>query len=87
MTVAPQSIRPQLSRRQGFNLQTHSRAVNGGCSAHGLRKTGACIAAENGATEAQLMAIFGWGDPDMAALYTRKARQKRIAGDAMGLEG
>lgn len=29
MTVAPQSIRLQLSRRQGFNLQTHSRAVNG----------------------------------------------------------
>ena len=25
------------------------------CSAHGLRKAGACIAAENGATEAQLM--------------------------------
>jgi integrase len=55
------------------------------CSAHGLRKAGACIAAENGATEAQLMAIFGWSDPDMAALYTKKARQKRIAGDAMGL--
>src|ERR1700724_2045257 len=56
-----------------------------GCSAHGLRKAGACIAAENGASEAQLMAIFGWGDPAMAALYTRKARQKRIARDAMGL--
>jgi integrase len=55
------------------------------CSAHGLRKAGACIAAENGATEAQLMAIFGWSDPNMAALYTKKARQKRIAGDAMGL--
>jgi integrase len=55
------------------------------CSAHGLRKAGACSAAENGATEAQLMAIFGWSDPDMAALYTKKARQKRIAGDAMGL--
>jgi len=39
----------------------------------------------NGATEAQLMAIFGWSDPDMAALYTKKARQKRIAGDAMRL--
>ncbi|MFZ3326332.1 MAG: tyrosine-type recombinase/integrase [Methylocella sp.] len=55
------------------------------CSAHGLRKAGACIAAENGATEAQLMAIFGWSDPDMAVLYTKKARQKRIAGDAMRL--
>ena len=42
------------------------------CSAHGLRKAGACIAAENGATEAQLMAIFGWSDPEMPALYTKK---------------
>jgi integrase len=56
-----------------------------GCTSHGLRKAGACIAAENGATEAQLMAIFGWSDPDMAALYTRKARQKTIAAGAMGL--
>ena len=36
------------------------RAGLGQCSAHGLRKAGACIAAENGATEKQLMAIFGW---------------------------
>ncbi len=55
------------------------------CSAHGLRKAGACIAAENGATEKQLMAIFGWSDPDMAAHYTKKARQKQVAGDAMHL--
>jgi hypothetical protein len=54
------------------------------CSA-GLRKAGACIAAANGATEAQLMAIFGWCDPGMAAPYTKKARQKRIAGDVMRL--
>jgi hypothetical protein len=44
-------------------------------SAQGLRKAGACIAAKNGATETQLMAIFGWSDPDMAALYAKKARQ------------
>ncbi len=55
------------------------------CTSHGLRKAGACITAENGATEAQLMAIFGWSDPDMAALYTRKARQKTIAAGAMRL--
>ncbi len=33
------------------------------CSAHGFRKTGATIAAENGATPHQLDAIFGVGDP------------------------
>jgi integrase len=30
------------------------------CSAHGLRKAGATIAAERGATDRQLMAMFGW---------------------------
>ena len=53
------------------------------CSPHGLRKAGATIAAENGATESQLMAIYGWSDPKMAALYTRKANRKRLAQNAM----
>ena len=53
------------------------------CSAHGLRKAGATIAAENGATSQQLMAIFGWSSLKMAELYTRAAEQKRLAGSAM----
>lgn len=55
------------------------------CSAHGLRKAGATIAAERGATEHQLMAIYGWESPKQAALYTRKANRKRLVGDAMHL--
>jgi len=56
------------------------------CSAQGLRKAGATLAAgENGATEHQLMAIFGWSSAKMAELYTRKARRKRLAGAAMHL--
>ena len=55
------------------------------CSAHGLRKAGATIAAENGATEYQLMAIFGWATPKQAARYTLKANRKRLAGNAMHL--
>jgi len=53
------------------------------CSAHGLRKAGASIAAENGATENQLMAIFGWETTKEAARYTKAARQKKMARDAM----
>lgn len=53
------------------------------CSAHGLRKAGATIAADNGATEHQLMAIFGWESPKQAALYTRKANRKKLAGAGM----
>lgn len=55
------------------------------CSAHGLRKAGAALAAENGATERQLMAMFGWRTAKMAEHYTRKADQKRLAGGAMHL--
>ncbi|WP_205119495.1 tyrosine-type recombinase/integrase [Paramagnetospirillum kuznetsovii] len=55
------------------------------CSAHGLRKAGATAAAENGATEHQLMAIYGWESPKQAALYTRKANRKRLAASAMHL--
>jgi len=55
------------------------------CSAHGLRKAGATFAAENGATESQLKAIYGWKSAKMAAIYTRKALQKKLAGTGMAL--
>jgi integrase len=55
------------------------------CTGHGLRKAGATIAAENGATEAQLMAIYGWETAKEAARYIKKARQKKLAAGAMGL--
>lgn len=55
------------------------------CTAHGLRKAGAAIAAENGATEKQLMAIFGWSTMKEAARYTKTARQKVLAASGMKL--
>lgn len=55
------------------------------CSAHGLRKAGATIAANNGATARQLMAIFGWDTIKQAEYYTRKADQKQLAEAAMHL--
>jgi len=53
------------------------------CTAHGLRKAGATIAANNGATAHQLMAIFGWDTLKMAEAYTRAADQQRLAQSAM----
>lgn len=53
------------------------------CSAHGLRKAAATIAAERGATAHQLMAIFGWRSITQALVYTRAAEQKRLAAAAM----
>ncbi|MDR6757802.1 integrase [Mycoplana sp. BE70] len=49
------------------------------CTVHGLRKAGATIAAENGATDDQLMAIFGWTTKQQTTLYTAKANRRRLA--------
>ena len=57
------------------------------CTAHGLRKAGATIAANNGATAYQLVAIFGWDTLKMAEAYTRAADQERLAEVAMHMLG
>ena len=55
------------------------------CSAHGLRKAGATIVAERGATDRQLMAMFGWETPQQATTYTASADRKRLAAEAARL--
>lgn len=52
-------------------------------SAHGVRKIAATIAAENGATEAELDAIFGWTGGRMSSLYTKQANRARLASQAI----
>lgn len=53
-----------------------------GISAHGLRKTGATIAAENGASVLTIQAIWGWVTMEQVDLYTRKARRRGAAANA-----
>jgi integrase len=69
----------------GFGNWFRDRCVEAGVPgrAHGLRKAGATIAANNGATAHQLMAIFGWDTLKMAEQYTRAADQQRLAEAAM----
>src|SRR5262249_49928695 len=55
------------------------------CSAHGLRKAGASVAAENGATVHELMAIFGWLTMKEAERYTQAAQRKKLARNAAQL--
>ena len=50
-----------------------------------MRKAGATIAANNGASAHQLMAIFGWDTIKEAEKYTAKADQRRLAESAMHL--
>jgi integrase len=65
----------------GFVKRVTKKAAVPG-SAHGLRKAGATRAAENGATEAQLEALFGWRGGGMASLYTRQANRAKLSRDA-----
>lgn len=46
---------------------------------HGLRKAGATIAADNGATPHELTAMYGWSSTKMAEVYTKKTDRKRLA--------
>jgi integrase len=57
------------------------------CSAHGLRKAGATIAADGGASERQLMALYGWTTLGQASTYVRRANNKRLAAGAVRLIG
>jgi integrase len=80
--------RGQPFTANGFGNWFRDRCDEAGlkhCTAHGLRKAGATIAAENGATEKQMMAIFGWSGADLAAHYSKKASQKKLAADSMHL--
>lgn len=73
--------------KESFGNWFRDACRKAGCrgSAHGLRKAGATRAAERGATERQLMAIFGWTTGKMATAYTRAADRKRLARDAAQL--
>ncbi|MFY9768915.1 MAG: tyrosine-type recombinase/integrase [Xanthobacteraceae bacterium] len=72
----------------GFGNWFRARCDEAGlphCSAHGLRKAGATIAAENGATDRQLMALYDWTSEKQANVYTAAANRKRLAGQAAQL--
>jgi hypothetical protein len=60
-------------------------ASQGESRRRGLRKAGATIAAENGATDRQLMAMFDWMSASQATIYTEAANRKRLAGQGMRL--
>jgi integrase len=75
--------RPLTKESFGNAFRDACRAAGVAKSAHGVRKIGATRAAENGATVAELEAIFGWSGGGMASLYTRAADRARLAKSAM----
>jgi integrase len=75
---------------QPFTKESFGNAFTEACrkagitkSAHGLRKLAATRAANAGATESQLKAIFGWTNSRMPSLYTQAADRRRLAKEAM----
>ena len=62
-----------------FAKQCKAAGLPDECRAHGLRKAGATIAADEGATAHELMAMFGWSRLAMAEVYTREADKKKLA--------
>ena len=65
-----------------FKRRCREAGIDDDLSAHGLRKLGAQRCAEAGATEYQIMALFGWTSTKQAALYTRKANRARLEAEA-----
>lgn len=65
-----------------FRKRCKEAGVPDECRAHGLRKAGASIAAQGGATTRQLMSMYGWRTSAMADLYTRGVDQRAMAAEA-----
>ena len=74
--------KPFVKEAFGNEFSDAAKAAGVDKSAHGVRKIAATIAAENGATEAELDAIFGWTGGRMSAVYTRSANRAKLAAQA-----
>lgn len=81
--VAGAKGHPLTKESFGNAFSEAARAAGVFKSAHGVRKTAATRAANNGATVAQLNAIFGWKGTAMASLYTQEADRRRLAAEAI----
>lgn len=81
--VATKAGRPLLKNSLGNVFHAACKVAGVNKSAHGIRKAAATHAADQGATEAELEAIFGWSGGQMASHYTREANRKRLASGAM----
>ncbi|WP_234879361.1 tyrosine-type recombinase/integrase [Sinorhizobium americanum] len=62
-----------------FAKQCKAAGLPDECRAHRLRKASATIAADEGATAHEVMAIYGWTRLAMAEVYTKEADKKRLA--------
>jgi integrase len=76
--IAGERGKPLVKETFGTLFRIWCRDAGVTKSAHGLRKLAATIMAENGATVAELEAVFGWTGGRMAMHYTRSADRERL---------
>jgi integrase len=83
--LATEQGRPHTVKGLGnwFARQCRMAGLDLGLSAHGIRKFGAERAFEQGASIADLQAIFGWSTLKNPELYTRKANRAQLEDSAM----
>jgi len=81
--IAGANSRPLTKESFGNEFKAACKAAGVPGSAHGVRKIAATRAANAGATEAELDALFGWKDRKMAAHYTQSANRRRLAAQAI----
>lgn len=62
-----------------FRIWCQEAELSQECTAHGVRKAGATIAANLGASAQELMAMYGWSRISMAEAYTRAADKTKLA--------
>lgn len=62
-----------------FRIWCNEAGLPRECTAHGVRKAGATIAANSGASARELMAMYGWSRISMAEQYTKAADQAKLA--------
>jgi integrase len=79
--------KPWVKESYGNSFHEWANSAGVNKNSHGIRKLAATRVADAGASELEMMALFGWNDPSMARVYTRAANQKRLAEQAAAKVG
>jgi integrase len=77
--IATRNKRPMVKEAFGNWFGESCRKAGIEKSAHGLRKLAATTLAEQGGSEHELQAVFGWQSGRMSQTYTREADKQRLA--------
>jgi len=78
LTTQDGASRSRKSASQWFSAAARAAGIEGGKSAHGVRKRLAVYMAEHGATEAQRMAILGHDTSRQTRAYSKTASAQRL---------